>query len=236
MIKKSALCIFCLAVLSACGGGLVSPLDSGDRIPADKAVLIGKVSLSPMLDEDGDLTDKKDDDYQTVYLSFGTGDGKKKEQGGIYLEFDEVETNKFFAVPVDAVKGLTLEEMQFVIGRKKWYSRTEHVYRSILSQIQFQIDQKLEPGDVYSIGNIKIDLHKKSFKEIGDEKYDEEEAHYIIPQSISLDSDSSGVKAWFKKSFPKSDEAVRDAKVLIKATENANAFRETQITTTYHRY
>ena len=231
MMKNLLMSIFCVSLLSACGSGLVAPLDSGDRMPEKEVVLIGQVVLNPMIDEDGDLTKKSKDDMQTVYLTFTSKNGEKTEKGT--MEFDEVETNRFFALPIEVQNDWVLSDLHFVISRKKWYSNTEHVYRTTLAKIKFPLNQKLVAGEVYSIGTIKIDLDQKSFKEIGDEEYDDEEVHYIVPKSITLNANHTAAKEWFKKDFPKAGKAVKEATASVKVTDSKNEFKETQITTTY---
>lgn len=226
--------LFALTMLSACGNGLISPMDNGDRIPSDDAVLIGKVVLSPALDEDGDLTKKSDDDFQTVYLYFAN-DKTDKKTGEGYVAFDEVETNKFFALPMPVSENSNpkLSVMLFSIKRSSWFSNTEYFYDSKLQQIEFPISQKLKAGEVYSMGTINVDLSKQSFKEIGDEEYDEEEAHYVVPKDIRLDPSVEKSAAWFKKEFPDANKKVNSAKPSMRMSGENNKFEETQVTTTY---
>ncbi len=233
MIKKLISLTLSIAMLSACSG-LISPLDSGDSMPKKEAVLVGKINLSPMLDDDGDLTKKTNDDYLPAFMYFSS-DKTDVKSGEGYQAFDEVETNKFFAIPIGVEQDLKLAEMQFSIERSSWFSNTEHIYHTRLSKIQFPIDHKaMKAGEVYYMGTIHIDLAKQSFKETGDEEYDEEEAHYIVPLNISLSaSDSAAAKAWFNNEFPKAGKTVKPLKVSVTANGEDNKFNHTQITTTY---
>jgi len=218
----------CLAALLAACGGVPAPLSPGDRIPNNRAVIVGRIVLNPVLDAEGDVTKNDFDPMQPVAIGIMPTGAKMKdfEQSG--LLFDGVETNKFFALPIETNAKKTVTNLDFYIARKKWYSSTGYHYHSYLRKMQFKIDQNMKNGNVYAFGTITIKIAPSGFKEGS-----KSEVNQIIPESISYTADMDAATEWFNDKFPQADREVAPLNVMPVESNNQNEFKQESVTTYY---
>lgn len=221
MIKQILLCVFMIAVLNACKDTNYRQ----NKLPDDKAILVGKITLSQILDESGKPVKNTKYDVLPVFLGFSSPNVPFEKDAGLY----KVATNKYFAIVVDAGTGQRLNEIQFIIEDPKPYLWIEYKYHTYLTKKQFVINTNLKPGNVYSLGNIKIELADISFKRAAEHEIGERRVQYIIPKDISLDSDLTAAQAWFYTEFPMIDKTVKDAQATVRTTDWDNTYQTNEI-------
>jgi len=229
IVLLTAICIG----LAACGGPQKA-LRPGSTPDKENAVFVAKVELSPAINED--FKEAKAKDKRMINFALGTtqGDGTniKEWDDKIDTDYNELETNKFFAIEVKAGKPIAVRGLAFNTDHKAyWLSSTEHFYYTNLTNPSYAIDMVPEAGKAYYIGTIKIALAEKSFKETGDEEYDRSELQFVVPKSIVIVDESADAKKWFKENHGKIDGELKTTKVQMKDSGQENKFNHTAVTT-----
>ncbi len=119
-----------VAVLfSGCGQKAYNMLEAGEAPSKSKAILVGKVILTPSVNDDGGAT-KTQDDPLTFYALFTKGQGKKRKNT-IKPNYDDdydtfykdIPTGEFFAVEVDEQNKISLIGLEFKIEDKSFFSK-----------------------------------------------------------------------------------------------------------------
>ena len=236
-MKKVFVSMLACLMLAACGSGFNSVLKTGRTPDPDKAIVVMKVQLDPVMNEDGEPAGKSDD-MLPVQIDMTFGDGTNipaKWDDKQDTAFDFVETGKFFAVEVDADKPIAMRGMSFEVTRKSFWSSTENRYSTTLANPSYSIG-KLSKGKAYYIGTINIKLADTSYRETGDEEYDKNEMEYVVPNSITVKDEFSAAKKWFTDGYPKAKSGLIKKEAVPKNSGLNNKFNNLQTTTTYHHY
>jgi hypothetical protein len=229
MFKKYVIAGFVLLFLNACGSGANPILGIGDSPDSGMAVLVGKIILVPMIDEDGEPTKSKAD-LLNFNAIFTKGDGSKRSQKPDKFwdekydtNFDDTPINKFFAVEIDPQNKVSWNGAFFHITRKSFFSDSKF-FSSNLRGFMVTANDKIQAGQAYYMGTIVISLSKKGFKEIGDERYDMQELQYIVPAKLNLKNEYSLANTWFKKNYKKN---LIKAKLSQRGVKTKSVYTET---------
>jgi hypothetical protein len=195
-----------LFVLNGCGSSAKPTLEIGDTPDSQKAVIVGKVILSPKINDDGEPT-KKTTDLLEFNSVFTKGDGSKRDQNKVWdddydFNYETVPTSSFFAIEVEPQNKVSWNGLAFFIERKSFLFE-DNFYDSNLRGFMITIKDKILKNKAYYIGTIKIELSKKGFKETGDEEYDMNDLHYIVPKKFNVINEYNNAKSWFKKNYKK---------------------------------
>jgi len=234
---QKILLLLTIVSLAACGTGQVKPLRPGATPSDKKAVFVGRVEIDPAINEYFAAAKESDKRFMTFAMGITPGDGTNigEWNDDTDVDYADIETNKFFAIEVAPGEPLAIRTISFMASHKAfWLSNTEHIYRTWLSNPSFAIDVTPSAGNAYYIGTIKIGLADRSFKEVGDEKYDTREFHFVVPKNIAIANNHKDATEWFKQTYPKAGRDLQHADMKMKDSGRDNQFRHTSITTTYH--
>ncbi|MHA1540192.1 MAG: hypothetical protein ACTSXQ_06935 [Alphaproteobacteria bacterium] len=219
MIKRLLTLFLLTASLSACASDALPLLDEGDSVPDDKAIVIGKINITPKLDEDGKVVKGyQSADPLKLQVVFSKGSAVKRNRSDVFDKdydsfYEDVKPGRFFAAEVDPKNGKISwigyftnldRERPSLLSRmvKKYPSDEEYgVFTSNVRGFKMTTKKTLKGGGVYYIGTLNVKLRKDSFVELGDDEYNFKEVKYLIPGALGLANEYVAARSWFSKNF-----------------------------------
>jgi len=234
---KKILILPLILALVACSG-TIRPMKPGATPKEGNAVFIGRVDLTPAINDDWAAAAATDTDMMKLGLSTtpGTGENVKDFNDDTDVTYDGMRTNGFFAIEVKPGGQLAIRSLNFHTHHKPyWLSNTDYDYYTTLSNPSFSVGM---PGanNVYYIGTIKIGVKDKSFAAKDDGTPNRDKLLFIMPSSMDVTNDCDAAKQWFGQNFANITTGVQCAPATMKDSGNDNVFNKQTTVTTVQRY